>query len=468
MENFVNQYNIDSVPNEIDYSKVEGVYPATYGNTDSYNAYPVETYSDNIEITPTSTDYLSNIDITTSIPVEPSQDYSTTSYQVPDSTPYEISSNTYDISNNINTGYTENLNSNEEDILLRSSLVENEVISTPITPITDTNIIDTTYQPTYQESSYIDTTNVEYNTITNPVESTTDGNFSGFTESTSNIVNYDISSTPVDYNIPSDPINYNTVDYSITSSPVDYNITSSNVDYNITSTPVDYNIASNTIDYNYINNNTYNTQVETEYNDNFISDLRNSYFNLNDNAIRYSTSSYNPNNNYSSSYTTDDLPYNMSTTNFKEVSRYSTSSVPLNIPEGAETMTEYIPVEEIEYIPIKKKKLIKRTKVKVPVKKKVVIPKKVVVRVPVKKKVYVPQKKKIIVPKTQIHVLPPRTSSISTIQMQRSLSPVRSTVNYVPLSPVRNVNNTSINNNLRGSGVYSPRVYRIYLNKNKK
>ena len=462
MENFVNQYSTFNNIGEVDYSNVQGEFPVTYGNSESYTTYPAEDYSNNIIDNQITTSYSTNVDITTgttgfndlninnySTPVETYNNYTTSTYEISGSTPYITSSNTYNVSNNITTTYGEtyntNINETTGDILMQSSIIDNN--------------IDTTHQPSYQTSSYIDTNNiinnVDYNIPTNINEYTTSSNNLGLITDT----------TPIQYNTTS-----NIVKYEINSSPVDYNINSNFIDYNITSNVPNYNIISHPVD-NFIDNNIY-TGDNTNYilqddrqdnelyksfepskpNNGLISELRNSYFNINNidtNNIPYSVSSYNPNR-----YTTTSYSNSILNPDLNEYSKYSTSSVPLHIPPNAETETEIIPVEEIEYIPVKRKKLIKKTKIKIPVKKTIIIPKKVVVPVPVKKTVYIKKKKKIIIPQTKVTVLPP-----TTIETERPLSPIRSSVKVVPLSPVR------VNSDLRGSGIYSPKVYRINLNK---
>ena len=88
-----NPFNLRGT-NEIDYSKVQGTYPATYTDSAQYEDYPsVQTTNINTNIVE-ATSYEANV------PVESYQgDFAVNSYQ------NDITQNTYDISNVANTEF---------------------------------------------------------------------------------------------------------------------------------------------------------------------------------------------------------------------------------------------------------------------------------------------------------------------------------------------------------------------------
>ena len=477
--------------NEIDYSKVQGTYPATYTDSAQYEAYPSSSSNIATNITEGTT-YETN-----SVPVESYQgDLTVNSYQE------DITQNTYDIPNIANSEFasvtvlgdqtTQVTNTFETDI---SAFPSNNIEYSGDNIIDTNNIIETNnYQTSYQADEY----NVDTNIVSSPVEYTTASTPIEYPATTSP-VEYSTSETPVDYTTETpidytsetqvnyttetpvdytatDTVEYNTtttsieysgnetaVDYTTstpvdytTSTPVDYT-TSTPVEYPITSTPVEYSTSSTPIEYNtptiestvtntYDIGNTYNdtnyyetsntgginidTYTTTEsVSNNYIPEIRSSFQNFTTDYSAYKTSSYNP-----SSQNYIDPSVNIDTTNY---THYQTSSLPVNISSGYEDPdTEIIPVEEIEYVPVKKKKYIKRKKVKVV--KTVVIPKKVIVPVPVKKTVYIPKKEKVIIQKPKI-----------TYQMKPT------TTKAVPMMPiVKPLAKSSY------TGFYKPRVYR--------
>lgn len=145
MESFVNDPNTGLAPNEFDYNKAEGTYPATYHASVEINPY-------------TTTDFTSNVNIGTNIveantyeasstPVETYQnDYTgdINTYQTGESATYGEATNTFDIADNVNVDFG-NTDFSASQVVQNTASYESNVAEYPVTKpgFNASNLIDT-------------------------------------------------------------------------------------------------------------------------------------------------------------------------------------------------------------------------------------------------------------------------------------------------------------------------------------
>ena len=312
-DNFLNQNNSSLLTNEIDYSKVEGTFPATYNDASSYNPYPSTTYN---------TNELNNFNIPSN------NNYSSPGYLTQT---LEDSSKIYEEVNN----------------------TDNEKFATVVRLYDEESQKVEGYQ---NVASELPTDNIEYNINNNDnyVDSNnvieTDGYQTSYqqNEFTDNIINDNIN----EYQAIS-PINYNTTSNSL---PYDYNINSAPAEYSTNTNEVtnDYN--------NDYNNNYYETSNETN----------NNYYSTNSAYVPEMINS-DSNNNYSN-YNTNSVPVDI-TPQFNEDD--DTEIIPVEEVEYIPVKrTKYIKTKKVKVVPEKKTVVIpKKVYVPIPVKKTVYIQK---------------------------------------------------------------------------------------------
>ena len=206
-DNFLNQNNSSLLTNEIDYSKVEGTFPATYNDASSNNPYPSTTYN---------TNELNNFNFP-----------SNNNYSSPD-----YLTQTLEDSSKIN----EEVNN-----------TDNEKFATVVRLYDEESQKVEGYQ---NVASELPTDNIEYNINNN--DNYVDSN---------NVIETDGYQTSYQQNEFTDNIITDNINEYPATSPINYNTTSNSLpyDYNINSAPVEYSTNTNEVtnDYNNDYNNNY-------------------------------------------------------------------------------------------------------------------------------------------------------------------------------------------------------------------
>ena len=421
MDIYSNEYNKYSYSNGIDYNTTQNIFPTSYSNYSEYNIYPTSNSSNSVNFNNF------NNGINTFSPIESSY-------------------NTFEASNNFNISNNSYRASNVKVLppiyIPANSTFPTQNINYNYNGLNDlnNNYINNNYQSSYQNISYTDNidTNIinplEYNNISNPIDYIPSNNILEMTATSTNTFDYGTSITPITYN--NDDIESN--DYAYTPEFDRQN----NVLFK-SFEPIHYN----------------------NQNPNLISQLRNTYFNDDNNNPPYSVFSYNPyQTRESHNYST--LSNDFLNTNMNMQPRYGVSSVPIpyKFQDGTEVKTEIVPIEEIELVPVKKIKYVKRTTINYPIKKYTIIPQKSIIKsqtirrsfikpMPIRKSYYVPRDK----------MQPKYNTQVSS----RPSSPVRNSGRLEPLSPSSSYMADYPHDNYTGAGIYSPRVYRINIHEKK-
>ena len=478
MESLVNEVGTGLAPNESDYSKAQGIYPATYHNSIEIKTYPPTDYSNNIETNAVET----NSYEASSTPVETYQnDYTgdINTYQTGESSSYVEATNTQDIAGNVNFDFG-NTDFSANQIIQGSTSYESNIAEYPATKPgynasnlidtnnfidTDTNIddinsnnfVDTNIEAidtnnVFENNEYVENTNIidtnnileennymDNNNIIDTNINEIDTN--NIIEDNNNYVdNNQIVSTP-QYEESYQANEFEDVnnvisapeEYSVTNTPVDYQSTTTPVEYTpeeytATTTPVEYESASTPVEYvpdNYGVNEPYE-DININYNTSALEEVNDMKFEENNyiSEIRNSLELNNTDN-------TDAIPYKTTSFNPTEdnyveptvtniqpteykASTYKSSSVPVDAPPVPKNPNEEI-IPIDEIVYVPVKKRKYIRRIKVPVKKTVVVPKKVVVPLKVKKTVIVPKKKIVVLKKKVVPVAKPPEIKIEPI-----------------------------------------------------